>query len=686
MTRLRTGGPLLLLFGGLLVGCGDRVTESVEPTEFSSPAPVLHGITPELLAPGVEAVVTGAHFGAVRTRNRVFFGADEAQVLEASETRLRVRLASWTCHPEGPIEVRVEVDGRSGETRSHPFSPGEPIVLNPGEQRRIASPAARCLVLPASTQVSEYLIGVQSTTQLTGPRTLVRLRGVGEPAPGGIARAESGPGTAAGRFGRHPASPHPATPHEDVALHLHREAEIGIRSADARIVESATPLRPGGRGVVSAGSPATRAAPGDTVLVRIPDITAQSSCQTGRAVRAFVAHVGTHARWLVDIRNPPGGLTAEDISLLAGEFDREIHPELVSWFGEPTDIDGSGGVTILITQELNRMSGAALGFVSTSDFFDCPGGNRGEFIYFRAPDPTGSVTTPAGESKVWPRASAMRTLPILIGHEMTHLIQMGRRFHLPPFADSPQAAWLLEAQATLAEELLGYRYTGLQARSALGPETAFGSFAPTGTRWFANPLADLSTYVGLGFDAEGYFRVQGAPEECSWLAISAPGPCSTGRIAYGVGWTLLRWLSDHFGDDFPGGERELQQRIVDSPSSGFSTLAGVLGRPIQGVLAPWAATLYTDGRIPHGPPILGFPSWDLRAIEAAMEAEYGHSLLLAPTIPFGDSERTTRMAAGSTAYFRLEAPFGHPGYALSARAPSGATLGSYIQLWIVRLR
>jgi hypothetical protein len=684
-----------------VTGCGDAPTDPVEASDPEPPAPVLESIVPSTLGPGVEAFLTGSGFSPSRTGNRVLIGGDEALVLEASDTTLRVRVASWTCHPAGPVRVEVLSEGMSGATLSHPYEPEDTVVLAPGEHLRFATPEPRCLVFGPSTQISEYLIGIQSTTQISGPRSIVLLRGLAPgAAPPLLARRQAGPGPAAGPrdIGGGARAGAVTLPdllrHERPRIDAHRAAELAIRALDEQTVRLARPRSPMGTSA-GAGTRAGTAAParsalsplvGDTMDLRIPDITTTNTCQNGRPLRAEVRHLGTHSAWLVDTANPPGGLTDDDYAFMAGEFDREIFPELVSWFGEPTDLDGNSRISILITQELNRMSGAALGFVSTSDFFACPGGNGGEFLYLRAPDPTGSVTTPSGESLIWPRAQVMRSLPVILAHEVTHIIQMGHRFILPPQAESAQATWLLEGQATLAEEIVGYRYANLAPHSNLGAEVAFGSFAPTDTRWFANPLADLSSYVGLGFDQSGFFRVDGAPEECSWLSVAAPGPCSTGRIAYGVGWTLLRWLTDHHSDGFPGGAREFQRRITDSQSSGFGTLSGALGRPIASLLAPWSATLYADGRVPPGTGTTGFPSWDLREIELAMDATYGHSLLVPSHHLFESFVISSRIAAGSTSYHRLESAFGHSGFSVSARTPSGAPTPSHIQLWVVRLR
>jgi len=102
-------------------------------------------------------------------------------------------------------------------------------------------------------------------------------------------------------------------------------------------------------------------------------------------------------------------------------------------------------------------------------------------------------------------------------------------------------------------------------------------------------------------------KVADASHECSWLTVS-PVPCGGRPLWYGVTWSLLRWVNDHFGPSFPGGERAIQKALVDNDFRGLESIEDVVGVPIETLLAEWAATLYLDDRgVPGLPARLDFP-------------------------------------------------------------------------------
>ena len=75
-----------------------------------------------------------------------------------------------------------------------------------------------------------------------------------------------------------------------------------------------------------------------------------------------------------------------------------------------------------------------------------------------------------------------------------------------------------------------------------------------GIRYFL-PFFDISFFYGRVFSGP---KVADASHECSWLTVS-PVPCGGRPLWYGVTWSLLRWVNDHFGPSFPGGERAIQK-------------------------------------------------------------------------------------------------------------------------------
>ncbi len=124
-----------------------------------------------------------------------------------------------------------------------------------------------------------------------------------------------------------------------------------------------------------------------------------------------------------------------------------------------------------------------------------------------------------------------------------------------------------------------------------------------GIRYFL-PFFDISFFYGRVFSGP---KVADASHECSWLTVS-PVPCGGRPLWYGVTWSLLRWVNDHFGPSFPGGERAIQKALVDNDFRGLESIEDVVGVPIETLLAEWAATLYLDDRgVPGLPARLDFP-------------------------------------------------------------------------------
>jgi hypothetical protein len=428
----------------------------------------------------------------------------------------------------------------------------------------------------------------------------------------------------------------------------------------------------------------------DTVNVRVPDLRAPSLCTDFIPIRAVVRRVGSGSIWLEDVANPPPNLSGPDYESLGSQFDNMTLPTISNQFGEPTDVDENGRIVVVISQEVNRFGGV-LGFVVTTDFFpssggtpgvnSCPSSNEGEFYYSVTPDPQGQITPTQGGQALEISLPAFRSLtPRLAAHEATHIIQLGRRLLETPGASALGTIWELEGQAVLAEEITGFTELGVGPRQNLGFQVAFDPAEVQPTDWFSNRFVDLAFYYGFQDETA---RAPGAPAACSWLGRQeTSGPCNYGRLAYGPAWSFQRWVLDHYGSGFPGGEAELMRRLVQATVAGFPAFEQVLGEPAPPLLARWAASLYTDGRLPAGAdPLLSFPSWDLRGID---ENLFPTATLVPQSRSFFNLNLTQDVAAGSTLYMLLSGAT-QPSLAFRATSTTGDTLPGFMQVWVVRL-
>jgi hypothetical protein len=687
---------------------GQQATSQV--TVAAGLEPVIAAISPAVLREGQDAVLEGERFSSVPGENEVRIGGERATVLEASPTRLRIQVPTRACYPEGLIPVTLSVSGDASDPVLHPFEPPESLELAVGEIRRIRAPEDLCIRFRASGSGETYLVGLQSVTELATTRDATALLGRtalsapvtaadlaawadAPPTPAGLSFRDVAAGVAGQGHGD-------ASPTAPERWRRHRAAEARLRGTEQRILSHELSAAGMARAASQARAAGVAAAPaaqvvsanvqeGQVLQVQVPDVGSSNFCQNGIPISAVVRKVGTSSVWLEDVANPGGGFTDQEFQKLASDFDQTILPEISDWFGEPTDIDGNGRIVIVISQEVNRIS-QALGFVVSSDFFpaSCPASNGGEFYYARAPDPNGAVTGPDGQARPYTVEQALADAPVLLAHETTHIIQFGRRIFAEE-ANFVQTVWELEGQATLAEEVTGFRVLGLQPRRNLGFEVAFNSPQQVPEDWFLAGHVDLAVYYGFRSPQE---RSPGAPEECGWLSRDTAGACriqsneqleAYTRLPYGVAWSFLRWISDHYGDRFPGGERELHRRMVTNPNRGFQTLQEVVGEPVPPMLARWAASLYADGRLPAGvgDPLLQFPTWNLRGIESRLVEP---ARLRARPAGFNSFNLPMTIAAGSTSYVTVSGG-SRPAHSIRARSEGGGFLPAHMQLWVVRL-
>jgi hypothetical protein len=411
--------------------------------------------------------------------------------------------------------------------------------------------------------------------------------------------------------------------------------------------------------------------------MRVPDVDGDF-CASFKSVDAVVRAVGAKGVWLEDLANPVGGYSAGDFQIFSDLLDTVIYPTDVDYFGIPSDLDGNGRLAILVTKEANKFRLPLLGFVVSTDLSPrarCPSSAEGEIYYGIAPDPSGSLTFGP-----YSRERGIQDTPGLIAHEFTHVIQFSRRLVL---SDKPNmAGWTAEGQATLAEEVVGYEFEGRSSAQNYGFDVAFNHDEPSSIDWYSRRFLDLARYFGAETPTN---KVTGAPEECSWLDQRPinPGPCVGGRDVYGTPWSLLRWLTDHFGPTYPGGEKGLQRALIDDGGVGYANITNVVGLPIETLLAQWATALYTDDRVPGLSPRLTLPSWNLLDI---FDRGLVESARLVPrSRGFSNFADSFSVRAGSAAYFRVSGAT-HAPTGIRIRNSSDGRLPSIMQVFVVRLQ
>lgn len=628
--------------------------------------PELASISPDPAVEGDTATLAGEGFSSAPGENRVLFGAVEASVTAASAGELVVVVPDIGCAPPRDVEVTVEVSGDTSDPLVHEVAPGEaPVSLGVGEQAVASDPTEFCLQFEESSSDEAYLVGVQSTSEAAGALTPVAVTGEAAADTGGTSAGGALPPAV------EPARASGALPAVSSRWTGHRRAERRLRERERRLADGATVsfLSPTSPGTPRAAAVGPGVGEGDTVRVRVPALDSADVCADYTEIDGVVRREGEHGIWVEDVENPEGGYDEADYAELSDEFDAAVFPVDTAYFGAAGDRDGNGRVVLVVTREVNRSEGV-LGFVFAGDLADrtsCASSDEGELTYLRAPDPDSTV----GEAYSVEQARA--DAPDLTAHEFTHLIQASRRSESgSPLMDT----WMAEAQAQLAEEVVGHAATGRTPGQNYGFSAAWN--LEEETKWYRDAFVDLALYYGFR-DPES--RIEGAPEECSWLQED-PSPCVGRALWYGVGWSFLRWLSDHLGPEHPGGERGLHRDLVGSGLTGFANVEAVVGTAVPTLLPQWAAALYADDRVAEAQSRLTLPSWNLKAVSDSLVET---ARLEPDSVGFGDFGLSYNVAAGSSAYL-IVGGASRPHTAVRARGPAGSDLPAAARLWVVRVR
>ncbi len=664
--------------------------------EVARPDPEITEVSPETLEEGGPAVIRGSAFGDDASRVEVLIDGEPAAVTAFSSTEIQVTVPRYDCRPPRDVQVEVIVGGDASDPAPSAVRPDEdPTELAVGEQLVISRPDEDFCVRLDGTSVEEtYLVGIQAVTQSLGATSAQVTLDRGD---ADVAASTTGgtPGASADEGGRGGLVPSTATRGAATAG-LFPDAstpEIRLREWERRHLgphlSSSIPRRRGADGPPRARSTTdeegeqplaasigSNPSEGDTVPIRVPDLTADDACASFEEISAVVRKVGTRGIWLEDVDNPDGGFSSNDYQEMSDQFDDPVHGTLTDYFGEPTDIDSNDRVAVVVTKTLNEFGGV-LGFVFGGDLFpresdsgtSCSSSDEGELTYTLAPDPEGTFGDTVSVE------SMRRAYPGLVAHEVTHVIQFGRRFECSA-CDFP-VIWITEGQATLAEEVAGHAVSGRTTGQNYGFEVAFDPDDSDDSDWYRDIFVDLAVYYGFRSQNE---QEEDAPHRCTWQMPRWDGPCIGGRGVYGVPATLLRWINDHQGPGYPGGEQALQRDITGNDDLGFANLEEVTGESMKSLLADWGPMLWTDDRVSGVPDRLTLPSWDMVDVFSNLVT----TARLSPAVyDFSGFSETVGVNAGSAAYFVVGGS-DRPPVTLRARTTGDSELPSHMQMWVVR--
>jgi hypothetical protein len=265
---------------------------------------------------------------------------------------------------------------------------------------------------------------------------------------------------------------------------------------------------------------------------------------------ATLAISTAHAEMYVD-DDDLGDFEAPALQTLAQAFEDRVWSPVTSAFGVPTDVDGSGKLTVFITHELGAHlnGGWLIGYFGNADLVrardDSPqcsgaGSNHGEIVYLNDPG--------NGAANGYAAADLFATIyPATLAHEMQHLLNFAHRC-VERSCDGPEETWINEALSKVAEDLAGY---GWNAAAGRGEGATYLRRADGALR---------------GYDGRSLTHWEGDP---------------VGN--YQGAHSFLRLFTDRLGTDLAG-------RVAHGPG-GVEGLEAMLGLPMPMAMAEWATAL-----------------------------------------------------------------------------------------------
>ena len=662
---------------------GLGASQSIDVTSESPRSLGITSVAPATFLEGAQATISGFGFSSVPADNEVLVGGLAATVTASSATSLSVTVPVSDCLPPRRAELRVTVEDDS-DARLVGVSPRsrEDIDLPVGWYRYTHA-GNGCLHLPGDDAGGAFVIGVVSISEEPSSLTPVAATSiVGDPTV--VAERSLSAYSAPLREAVAPApriSPTRVAAAAPAGAATPVRQEIVRRPYDRERPHNEVMNR--NRGIVQRlgrVDPATAARARATLSQSVSDTLtlfgAGESCAARDQLRAVVRHVGDHTVWLDDVENPSGTFSDSELTGLDAFYGARVKGVHDDYFGGVSDVDGNGRVMIVMTKQVNQQDDPDSFLGGWSWFRDlypseaCAASNQAEILFGRAPDPTGVF------GHAWTKEQTLAYYPFLLTHEIAHLAQGAALV----FGGADFTTWEMEGGATLSEQLVAYGLFGHGSGRNMGYEQW-----DEGREWYEKWVLGLARFFGWDAnDATATRRIPSAPEECSWIGgpeEGNDGPCTDPfRAVYDVPSMVLRFAMDRWGDGYPGGEKALMRRLMQSPTRGLASLAEVSDWRVEQVLADFYMSLWIEL---NGWDAFGMKTWDLDDIWS----RFGPTYHLQPyESSLAEFTGQWNVRAGSTSYLEWN-PGGSRGpTSIRVTSANGARVPDHISVWAFRVR
>ncbi|HLQ23056.1 MAG TPA: hypothetical protein VK132_07610 [Gemmatimonadales bacterium] len=539
-----------------------------------------------------------------------------------------------------------------------------PTTLAAGDVHLFDPASGPCVAVPSVPAAggggAEYLYlavsgaGTQTSTGVTGPYAIT-----GAALPGTTADQAPIPSPLLGAF-------KPALTAEQFHMMLRRkEREI---ASDPRTAL----FRPN-----VARAPSLAVTPPPVGDVKTFSVCQNTSCSGFVPVVAKAQVVGGNLAIYVDTNATTAQTyTPTDLQNISQLFDNYLYPIDTTNFGRESDIDNNGVVEVLLTPQINRLSGSCntsmsviLGYFLSVDLEPSQqGSNKGEIFYSIVPDPTNSACTIS-------KQFAEDNLGPTFIHEFQHMISYNR--HVLLAGGTSEDTWLNEGTSHYAEELGG----------RLIPDAKNPLLPPCVIQPCENTLGQFA-----GGDYDNGYKYLTNPEVTALIESDQ----STGTLnERGANWLMVKWLGNQFGTTTADSARflvpstDFTLKLENTTLLGAANVAQQSGQPFPDLVTYWQAANYLDDLPGFTPlnPRLQYVGFNLRAALAQL-AKTPAFPLVPDSTKTGAYTHAGTLHQGSGHHVRIIQVAGASGVQFKLSGTAGAAISPTLaaRVGLVRIR
>lgn len=241
----------------------------------------------------------------------------------------------------------------------------------------------------------------------------------------------------------------------EISLDVGEALDLTLRVLEEDLAaEQKDPVsKSGGRSFSSSKAITTRTAVGDQESFRV--LSSLSSSSSYNSVTASVVCVTNHLVVALDNENL-GAFTSQELQDLCTRSEDSAKIDFDT-LGEPSDVNGDGHVTFLLTSRVNQLGaqggGIVTGFFYAADLYprtdSSSVSNEQEIVFALVPDPNGTYGTAISKS-----FAINNLLTSVLPHEIQHAISYNQ--HVLLRGGSTEKTWLNEAVSHNMECVAGY--------------------------------------------------------------------------------------------------------------------------------------------------------------------------------------------------------------------------------------